>query len=1337
MKNFNSFKNKFLFVFLLVSYIFIPTTQALTLEEAGLTPEDVRFLSPSELKEILNPSKSNIPTEQFFPALSADLGPLPNTVSCFDYYTFGSVEVNISSGVSTTVAGTPITFSGLINNKNKYPVVDGTLYVKIFKLDKSPEKNADGPDLVDQFVAVDNVSIKGSSYIPFKFDWNIPQYAESSKYKVATFFTSADKFNLLGLSFTDDIIGNSFNFSVEGKKDTVRFNKHTVKINNNEYHFAAYPPRIDKKVDARIEAELVNTTNKAQNIPVNWKVYSWDAQHADNLIQDLGDIVTVPANSKKTLSFLVRDTAHLVYYVVAESNYMGTKSILGMRFVREGVDKMRINFPSVTEYPLTKGQENTVFSCLHGMGTADLIEGGKLVLTLRDDQNDVIHQYGYLGPVSGAMMGVKDTFVPKENYNNFILSAELYQNTKLVDSAVMKYDCKSIDPDLCPPSTTTIPVGQTSIIIIVLIVIIILALLVYKRMRLPTMILFLMLLGTGFSLAPLDVEAKDVQWNTVEGSFAYRGMNGDWYLALTDVNIKVTYHAKIEKADTGEVINDGAMLPVGTELILSFIPHVYTDIDWNGVGHSLDTPHGEWRKDAAPPAVSCDEKDYVNNDSVYRGIRVYIPLVISPPTKQITNLDGLTCGPLQGDSMRCTVSRSGAFSPTFNFNATTGRFFYRYTQDKCYGNNVPLRQKKGQLYTLQVPPQTISYNFTGGVANQNPTTPIITGPIQGLTDQSQTFSVRSTDADLDQLKYGIDWNSDSSVDQWIPSTGFVDQNVAQSFPKAWSSVGSYTFKAMAQDSKGATSGWASHTIVITAVPDLVAGSVTPATAARNVSQTYTATISNIGNASTGASFSYFFQKNTKPGDTDTIVDLTSASTVALSNVGGSNTVVVTSPSISFLNAGQVRLCADQTSSSNAGVIAESNETNNCGPWTDVVVSSCSIGDITISRRASFNTADLSIPVFISGSSNWYILNRNGAEVDRTNVSDTILDVNVPAGNHTYQLVDRTTGVACGASKSFNLPATDSPDLVAGSVTPDTAGLNEPRTFVATISNYGAAPVLAGTTVNHIFQFDGDTNHDIVDTTKKVSTTGAISVSFSPTISTSHTFTTAGVKYARVCTDADERGPSDTGATGTIAESTENNNCGVWTVVTVGGGITNQPPVVQVVIKNRTIKPGETDSISMPTIVTDPDSSTLNTVWTKFSGPSRNLSVISPVNETNSSNARPHIFRPRANFTQLWAFPSNTTTDTVYVFRLTATDDSGATGYDDFTVTVLPPDIDPPTIDGECSNPPKHYTCSSTSPEASTNHLSSPSKWTWTCPGTRPNGKDATCTEKKSPGFKED
>ena len=123
------------------------------------------------------------------------------------------------------------------------------------------------------------------------------------------------------------------------------------------------------------------------------------------------------------------------------------------------------------------------------------------------------------------------------------------------------------------------------------------------------------------------------------------------------------------------------------------------------------------------------------------------------------------------------------------------------------------------------------------------------------------------------------------------------------------------------------------------LPDLTADNPTPTIAVKNTPVTLSSNIYNIGNASTGTSFSNFFQVANGPGGTGTLTDLGST-TMATLNFG-SNSPTTKSYSFPTVGTYSIRACADKTSNVDGGVITESDEGNNCSAWVDVSVSNAS------------------------------------------------------------------------------------------------------------------------------------------------------------------------------------------------------------------------------------------------------------------------------------------------------------------------------------------------------------------------------------------------------------
>lgn len=325
-----------------------------------------------------------------------------------------------------------------------------SIYAKIFQHRQSTEKNANGLPVVDQFIALQDITLQANESKNISFDWEIPSWTTRGTYQLATFVISSEKYNLLGLSFTDDIVGNVHDFEIVSDRiNGVQFDKETVTINSIPYLFAGYPTRIQKSEDALINAEIVNTTDITQRIPVSYSLYQWDAISKENKLEEKTITVTVPANSTAPVSFVVQDTVYPVYLVELRAKYQDTSSILNIRFVRDSIDKLRINFPAITTYPLEKDTQVELFSCMHNI-SANAVDAS-LQLSVLDENGNVVYSDEYVGTIGGNMMGFATTFSPKTTLENFSIKAELFQEGTLIEEDTISYTCN--DFGTCPDTS--------------------------------------------------------------------------------------------------------------------------------------------------------------------------------------------------------------------------------------------------------------------------------------------------------------------------------------------------------------------------------------------------------------------------------------------------------------------------------------------------------------------------------------------------------------------------------------------------------------------------------------------------------------------------------------------------------------------------------------------------------------------------------------------------------------------------------------------------------------------------------------------------------------------
>ncbi|MFA5936952.1 MAG: CARDB domain-containing protein [Candidatus Paceibacterota bacterium] len=567
--------------------------------------------------------------------------------------------------------------------------------------------------------------------------------------------------------------------------------------------------------------------------------------------------------------------------------------------------------------------------------------------------------------------------------------------------------------------------------------------------------------------------------------------------------------------------------------------------------------------------------------------------------------------------------------------------------------------------------------------------------------------------------------------------------------------------------------WQAITVTDPPRPDLTAGSVVPTTATVNVGQTYTASVSNIGPASTGSSFSYVFQKASDKDGGGTVLVLIPAGTMSTLASGASATA--TSPSVTFTLAGtySIRVCADKSSSSNDGTITESNEDNNCGDWTNIVVRDiATVPTCTSPTATSITSNSATLGGNITSNGGAFITERGtcwGASVNpmtnctaeggaSTGVFSHTRTGLSPSTFYYYNIYAKNsvgTGFCSGSAVNFTTTATPLPDLTVGSVTPTNVVVNTNRTYSATITNSGNAST--ENDFSYFFQKasgkeGGGTITDLTPgSTVKLSSGANVTVT-SPSV----TFTPVGTYSMRLCADKSSRSNA-----GVITESNEDNNCGDWTDIVVSASVENgscSSPSIHYSCNKGTstnnvdgatswtwdcvslnsgttahcsqTKASGTITATSCTIAENASTCPSTVTWTVS-----NLIVGAQTAVTRNNPANTSIFSD-ASYNGTENLSGTTTSNinygesTFYLYHNGAELAHSIVGTSDFVtasctggtawngsacVSTL--------VNGTCSSPATHYNCAT---GTSTNNVEGAS-WTWDCAGSN-GGATASCTE---------
>ena len=389
----------------------------------------------------------------------AQQGEILEKTGCTELMPPFSVSTEISPEMAQALAGSQMRFFVTVKNENSFPIVDGVVYVKIFqKQANTNNAQANGNNLVDQFFAKEGLDLKAKESQKIDFLWTVPAWAPKGEYFAYTYFiSSGKKFDLDGLSYTDEISSGRTYFDIKSEnKDSVILDRNNVKLNNVKT--SPLEEKIFKKDESIIfSAPVTNPTVETQQVTVTYELYKWSNLSTTQRVDMKEETVDLKAKETKTLIYESKDGNYPVYYLVVRTKWKDTFSIINLRFLREGVDSLRLNLLGVGAFPIKDIEGNSVFACVQNAGMKSSITG-KLELSIWDGSDKLIKKYDYSGEFENSPTGLKTGFAVPKGFDNFRVKAVLYDDQgKQVDEAEVKYNCKDIDPTLCAKQEAATP----------------------------------------------------------------------------------------------------------------------------------------------------------------------------------------------------------------------------------------------------------------------------------------------------------------------------------------------------------------------------------------------------------------------------------------------------------------------------------------------------------------------------------------------------------------------------------------------------------------------------------------------------------------------------------------------------------------------------------------------------------------------------------------------------------------------------------------------------------------------------------------------------------------
>lgn len=663
----------------------------------------------------------------------------------FDRYKFNSVDVWLNLQQKQSEAGSKIDVQANINNRNAYPIVEGSLFIKVYKksttyLDegtnffkKVPDKQImnNGDDLVDQFMAVEGINLETNGNKAVNFSYSIPSSAEPGEYKLVTFFQSAEKFNLSGLSFSDDVLGNSASLKVTNNNFTgnVTLDRNKVELNSTPFNLIGFTKFFDAKNDIAVEVPVKNSTSDDQTATLTWELYYWDNLISANKISSQQEEIVLGAKEEKIVSYKIPASDQPVNYLLANLNWNGNHSIVAVRIGRSGVETVRNNFMGLTRFPLAAGTPVTVFATAHAvkqsdnfvepieyaLGNKGLSDEGattenlpkySLTVFLKDKNDKLIKSFDYKGDIGGNITNYESSFTPEENINYVKLQTVL-KNEKddTIDSTEIVFDCDKINPAACLVKTggeannDKAVFSKNSLFKVVGLITLLLAVIIlvgYKRTHYFSIFLSLITLFWGSMASVPTVSAQDLTFTLGESSLdglsqqekvlngflgdrAYKSGSGVvegsyWWVTVKDATARVTYQGESSISEGTSSLHEGDVFYIEDKT-----KNDPNAIYWLTTGYSVDSPPGCWIEDGAsiPPACyySIYDVDWNINGATYN-YKLNGAMTFSPPEINLVATGPVNCVPDGDLKWKCIVTGEGVIDLNLNYGSTSGKFLY-------------------------------------------------------------------------------------------------------------------------------------------------------------------------------------------------------------------------------------------------------------------------------------------------------------------------------------------------------------------------------------------------------------------------------------------------------------------------------------------------------------------------------------------------------------------------------------------------------------------------------------------------------------------------------------
>lgn len=342
--------------------------------------------------------------------------------SCFNYYDYGKVQVNLATEKPSYAPGETARVKGTVVNENTFPLVDIVLYAHVKRVNETSFAE-NGHHLVDRLTLVDNLNFIGGETKWIDADFPIMAEYPNGEYQLQYFIFSKNGFHYAGRPFLEEDAAGYSVFNIAGGNNPIVYfdleniivggEKHTVREGIAE--FPARPLLFEIGVaDKRVGKEGVSA---------KVSFYSFEATFQEKVVMEREAGV---GSGKVEAVFLPPGPG--AYELLAEIEGP-VKTMLKYRFAVEGeeVRGLRMNDVGVTDFPA--GTDGRAWVCFHSPTNKNAPETS-VTLSVLDSGKNVVAAKSVRGSFPPEVQAISIPLGSLRDLRDFRVRAEFREGTR-------------------------------------------------------------------------------------------------------------------------------------------------------------------------------------------------------------------------------------------------------------------------------------------------------------------------------------------------------------------------------------------------------------------------------------------------------------------------------------------------------------------------------------------------------------------------------------------------------------------------------------------------------------------------------------------------------------------------------------------------------------------------------------------------------------------------------------------------------------------------------------------------------------------------------------------